>query len=205
MNWLDFVIIIIVVVAAVMGMRTGLIGAAISAVAVLVGWQLAGHWADDVGSIFGESVSNDTWVTVISYVIIVGASVVVAGVIGKLIRPILSIATLGLSSMADKLGGLALGLIFGIAIAGALVLAMARFAYNFELPEEGVAGSVVQRIPQVEDKRQGFEDALMGSSIVPVFIDITDAIPGGALGFVPTDFQTAFDLLEESIDKEDAS
>ena len=93
--------------------------------AVLIGWQLAGHWADDVGSLFGGSLSNDTWVTVISYVIIVGASVVVAGVIGRVVRPSLSVATLGLSSMADKLGGLALGVIFGVAISGALVLAMA--------------------------------------------------------------------------------
>ena len=59
--------------------------------------------------------------------------------------------------------------------------------------------------PGWRTRGQGAEDALMGSSIVSVFVDVTDAIPGGALGFVPTDFQASFDLLEESMDKEDSS
>ena len=203
MNWLDIVIIGIVIVFTYLGMKRGLIGAAIAAVAVLVGWQLAGQFGDNIGELFEDSVNNDTLVTVISYAIIVGVSVVVGGIVGKIVKPFLTVATLGLSSMADKLGGVGLGIVVGIALSWALITVMARFAYNFELPEAGVAGAIAKKIPEVEDKRTKVEDALTGSALVPVFVDITDALPADAFGYVPSDFKAAFDILQQKIDEED--
>ena len=204
MNWLDFVLIAIVVIAAFLGMRTGLIGAAITAIVVLIGWLLAGRFSDDIGGLVGDSLSNDTWVTAISYAVIVVLAIIVARIVARIVRPLLAVATLGLTGMMDKLGGLVMGLIIGGAVAGALVIAMARFTYDFELPEEGIAGSVVSRIPNVEDTREKVEDALVASAIVPVFIDVADAIPGNALGFIPSDFKASLDILERSIDEEDS-
>ena len=205
MNWLDIVIIVILLGGAVQGMRMGLIGAAFSAVGMLIGWQLAGQFSDDLGDLVGESLSTDTWVTVIAYVIIMGLSVVVAGILARIVRPILSISTLGLSSMVDRFGGLALGFVVGVILSGTLIIAMARFAYNFDLPEEGIAGSVAQRIPNPEDTRQSVEDALVASSIVSVFIDAADLLPGDTLGFIPSDFKASLDILEERIDQENDS
>lgn len=205
MNWLDVVLVVIIIVAAIMGRRTGLIGAAITAIGALIGWLLASQLSDKVGGLFDGSLSNDTIVTVISFAIIVVVAVVVARVVGRIVRPMLSIATLGLSSMVDRLGGVVMGLIVGFAIAGAFIILMARFAYNFELPDEGLAGTVARQIPKVEDTRERVEDGLTGSVVVPVFIDVTDAIPGGALGFVPSDFKVALDILEQNIEEESSS
>ena len=47
MNWLDLVLIAVIAVPAWVGMRTGIIGAAIVFVGVVIGWQLAGQLADD--------------------------------------------------------------------------------------------------------------------------------------------------------------
>ena len=200
MNWLDLVIIVIVAAGAYMGMKMGLIGAGIAAVGGLLGWLLAGQLADDLGELIGQSLSGDRWVTVISYVIIIALAIVVANLAGKFARPLLNVATLGLAGMVDRLGGLALGAILGAAISGAIIIAMARFAYNFEFPEEGIAGIVAERIPKVEETKERVEAALSGSAIVPLFIDLTDALPGDAFGFVPYDFKVSLDILEQNID-----
>ncbi|MDA1347750.1 MAG: CvpA family protein [Chloroflexi bacterium] len=208
MNWLDIVILVVIALGAFRGMSVGIIGAAIVAAGGFVGWMLAGQLSDDIGGIF-DDLSNDTLVTTVSYVVIIAASIAVASYLGKIIRPILTVATLGLSAMVDKLGGLALGVVFGVAVASALIVVMARFTYDFELPDEGLAGSVAgsvgSQVPlaeKVEETKETLEDVLAGSAIVPVFVDIVDAVPASAMGFVPSDFKASLDILKEKIDEE---
>ena len=143
MNWFDYVIIGIVVVAALVGMRIGLIGAAFTVVGALVGWLLAGQYSDDVGALFGDSLSNDTIVTVLSFAIIVVGAVVVSQFAAKIIKPLLTVFTLGMSKMLDRLGGVALGLLVGLAIASVVILASARLTYDFDFTKTG-AGQFAQ-------------------------------------------------------------
>jgi len=77
---------------------------------------------------------------------------------------------------------------------------LARFTYNFELPDEGIAGTVADRIPRVQSTRDSVEGLLMESAIVPTFVNVADALPASALGFVPSDFRAAFDILKSRID-----
>ena len=286
MNWFDFLLIGVVLVAAVAGMRFGLIRALFNVVGIFVGWLLAGQIGDDVGGIFSGSLSNDTLVTVISYAIIIVVALVASNFLVKIARPLLMVFTLGLSSMLDRLGGLALGLIIGLAIASVLVIGLARLTYNFDpdKPREAITGQLleqankvdglrtalegagselqdqvakveqvknalsstltesqlalqiskmddvkaalqetlteeqvakfddvrrelqaklsglqaVEKLPRVEDVKQALEDALTGSKIVSAVVKVTDAIPGSALGFVPSDFKLALDILEDN-------
>ena len=200
MNWFDIVILVAIVVGVVQGIRVGLLGAAVNAIALIIGWQIAGQLSDDIGGLFKGSISNDTIVTVISYIIIMALSIVVAQMAWKIIRPIISLATLGIVGMVDRLGGVVVGLIMGIVIAGALILVMARFTYNFELPDEGITGTVAGQSPKVQDTKDSIEKALLQSTTVPVFIKIADAIPGNTLGFVPSDFKVALDILESKLE-----
>ena len=96
----------------------------------------------------------------------------------------------------DRLGGLALGSVAGIAISGAVIIGMATLTYNFEAPEERLAGKALESVPQVVQAKEKLEHALIGSALVPVFIDITNGLPASALGFVPSDFRKALDVLE---------
>lgn len=200
MNWLDVVILAILILAAYKGMGVGLIGTAVIAAAGFIGWMLAGQLADDLGGYF-EKLSNDTLVTTISYVAIIATSVAVGTIVSKFIKPLLTVATLGLSGIVDKLGGVALGLAFGIAISSALVIALARFTYDFELPNQGLSSIVAEQIP-VSDTKTFIESALANSSLVVIFIDTVDSVPGNAFGFVPSDFKASLDILEENIPKE---
>ena len=156
MNWFDIVIIAILAVAAFMGMRTGLIGAGITAIGGIIGWLIAGRVSDKVGGLFGDSLTGDTIATVITYVIIIAIALFIARIVARIVRPVLSIATLCLSSMVDKLGGLALGLLLGVAISGAFIVVTARFAYNFELLDGSIvaaaAAAAVAKLPtEVQD------------------------------------------------------
>ena len=66
MNWLDFVFVAIVMVGAYLGMRTGVIRAAFTALGAVVGIMIAGQLSDDVAARFAGSTSDDTVVTVIT-------------------------------------------------------------------------------------------------------------------------------------------
>ena len=289
MNWLDFAIIAVLIVSALFGMRYGLIKAAIMAVGIFIGWLFAGQFADKVGEPFADSLQNDTLVTVLSYAIIMVAAIIVASITAKIIKPLLTVFTLGLSGLVDKLGGLALGVVMGIAISGALIVGLARFTYNFDpetlvasipgqitdqlakldavkealensdlgaelqdqlakvddvktslgaaLTESQVAeqlakvgeikdlvgdtqegSELTQQLSDLTEVASAFEDArgtmsakveetkdaletpLTESQLVSVFVDVSDALPGDALGFVPADFRVALDILKDKIE-----
>ncbi len=201
MNWLDIVLILIFAVAMLQGLKLGLLGAAVTAVGALVGWQLAGQLSDDVGGLFGGT--GDTVATVVAYIIVIVLSMVAIRFVYKIVRPFLIV--IPIVPLADRLGGLALGLVAGLAVTGAVVIILARFAYDFDLPEEGVAGQVADRIPDVQRTRDSVEGALTDSALVPIFVDVTRAIPGGALGFVPSDFEASLDILDQRIEQDSAS
>ena len=139
MNWFDYLLLAIIAAGAVAGMRLGVIGAAFMAVGGLVGWMLAGRLSDDVGGLL-SSVAGDTWVTSLSYVVIVGLSVVIAAYVWRrLAGPLLMAATMGMSGMVNKLGGVALGIVIGATVSFALIVVSARLTYDFQLPDGGVA------------------------------------------------------------------
>lgn len=200
MNWLDVVILSILLLAAYKGMGVGLIGTAVIAFAGFIGWMLAGQLADDLGGYF-EKLSNDTLVTTISYVAIIATAIAIGTIVSKFVKPLLTIATLGLSGIIDKVGGVALGLAFGVAITGALIIALARFTYDFEIPEQGLSSIVAAKIP-VSDTKTFTESALTNSSLVVIFIDSVDSLPGNAFGFVPSDFKASLDILKDNIPEE---
>ena len=203
MNWFDWVLIGILLVSALIGLKVGLIRAALAFVGMIVGWIIAGQVSDKIGGIFDESLSSDTIITVVTYVVLMVLAVIISGYVAKVIKPILAIFTLGLSSMVDKLGGLALGLLFGFALVGTIVLVGARLTYDFDTSaiEEQLPGQVTDRLPDVEDVLGGLEDALAESEIVAAVVNIADALPAGALGFAPSDFGTALEILDFVIDQ----
>jgi uncharacterized membrane protein required for colicin V production len=199
MNWLDYLLLAILVVGAILGMRLGLLGAAINAVSLLIGWLIAGQLSDEVGGLFA-SLSNDTIVTVIAYILIMALSLVVAKLVWKVVRPIVNLATLGIVGVTDRVGGIIVGAILGIVVSSAIIIVLARFTYNFELPDTGITGGIAVQVPKVDDTKEAVEGALTDSATVPAFINFTNALPGSALGFVPSDFKISLEILEKNIE-----
>ena len=200
MNWLDFLLLAILVVGAILGMRLGLLGAAINAVALLIGWLVAGQLSEQVGGLFASSLTSDTIVTVMAFVIIMGLSLVLARMVWKVLRPIINLATLGIVGVTDRVGGIVVGAILGIIISSAIIIVLARFTYNFELPDTGITGGIAVQVPKVQDTKEAVEGALTDSATVPAFINFTNALPGNALGFIPSDFKISLEILESAIE-----
>jgi len=197
MNWIDIIMLITLIGSAVFGMRTGIITALIMTIGGFVGWLIAGQLSDDIGSTFSNSVSSDTLVTVVSYIIIISAGLMVGSWIAKIVRPMLSVATLGISSMIDSLGGITLGLIIGIVISSSIIIFSARFAYDFENIDNNTLTNIAGQI-DVKTVRVGLQDRLVSSRSVDVFLTTIHKLPADSLGFIPSDFQISIDLLESA-------
>ncbi len=198
MNWLDWVLLAIIAITALVGMKVGLIRAALGFVAMVIGWIFAGQISDKVGGIFDSSLSNDTIVTVTTYAVLMIIAIIISGFITKIIKPIMAIFTLGLSSMVDKIGGLALGLLFGFAIVGVVIIAGARLTYDFDTSvlEDKLPGQVSDQLPKIDDVSEKLETALSESKIVETVVNVIDVLPAGALGLAPSDFGTAMEILD---------
>ena len=199
MNWLDLVFIGIFLAGSYLGLKIGMVHAVFTALGILVGAALASQLSDDVGAWFAEFISNDAIVDVIAYALIIVASIVVAGIAGNIVRKIFSLFPLG---FVDRLGGVALGSAAGVVIAGVAILGMAKLTYSFDVPEKGLVGDLIERTSPVVEVKGKLDSALTESTLVPMFMDVIDTLPANALGFVPSDFRVAIDILGERIEQE---
>jgi uncharacterized membrane protein required for colicin V production len=209
-NWIDFVLLATLIVGALYGMKMGLIKAVFVTAGVYIGWLLAGQWSDKVGGIFEGSVSNDTIVTALTYAMTMVAALIAANFAVKILKPMLTVFTLGLSSMVDKLGGLVLGLLLGVALSSALIIGFARLTYDLDISSvtdgvpEQASGRVVEigkeQLAKVESVRESLETALTESQLVPNYIKVFDAIPANAMGLIPSDFKVALEVLKTEIE-----
>ena len=200
MNWVDILLLIILGAALVWGLRTGVLAAVFAAIGVVVGWWLAGRYADDVGGMAGSVAAADSIITAVAYWVIIALTMAVVVKIGSLIRPMLVIGTLGTAGMADRIGGLILGGIIGLVIACAVIVVLARLAFDFSV--EVPASELVGRGPgivSIENQRQSLVDSLSGSGVVSFFMDVRDFLPEGMLGLVPDDFDMGLDLLGQNM------
>ena len=202
MNWLDIVIIAVWAFGFTVGWRMGLFGAIFTTGGLIVGVFLAARFSDNLSEIITDSVSSDSLVTVLAYGIILLAVLVTAQILRTIVKGLLKLVFLG---WVETVGGLALSLIMGVVLSGALITVLAR--YSSDLPSELLnlaPGEVLSDLPlELLIERAGIQEklntALVESNLVPMFLDIRDAVPGHSLGFVPDDFKVALDVLEVEI------
>lgn len=214
MNWLDFLLIGTLGLSTLLGMRVGVFGAGVQAIAAYVGWLLAGRIGSELGGVFPSSAS-ETIVTVTSYAAIILLILLVARLLYRMVRPLLTVFTLGLSSMVDRLGGLVMGIVLGLILSAAIMVGLARLTYNFDtdglsdqlaiqMTKVGapLAGRELADISdEIDDVKLVLEDALTDSLLGPFFVNAIQALPVNALGVIPPDFMVALDLLKTELGK----
>ena len=200
MNWFDILLLVILVAALVWGLKTGILQTVFAAIGVVVGWWLAGRYADDVGGLAGSAASADSIITAMAYWVIVVLATVIVVKIGGLIRTALNIGTLGAVGMTDRIGGLILGGIVGLVVICAVIIMLARLAFDFtvEVPTSELPGRG-PGIVSIENQRQALVDSLAESSGVSAFMAVRGALPESMLGLVPDDFDLSLDLLDQNM------
>ena len=123
----------------------------------------------------------------------------------------IAISGSGLSTLLDRIGGLMLGVLIAGLLCSAMITGLARLTYSFEsdlilkvletVPEPvGDQVGLSDKLDQVMEVKQELENTLTGSAVVPVFITVTNTIPWNTLGYIPSDFKIALEILGENIE-----
>ncbi|MFC1933631.1 CvpA family protein [Chloroflexota bacterium] len=146
MNWLDIVILVVVVIAVFLGLRIGIIKAVLSLAGLIVGVILAGRYygplSEQLSFIPQAGVAK-----VVAFAIILVGTMVVAGVAAKFLKWIASVTMLG---WVNRLGGAIFGLLLGAIFCGALLAIWIKFfGMAGIIGESGLAPILVERFPVV--------------------------------------------------------
>tara|TARA_B100000809_G_scaffold224077_1_gene234011 strand:+ start:709 stop:1296 length:588 start_codon:yes stop_codon:yes gene_type:complete len=179
-----------------------LISATLAVVGVFLALSVAEQVTEEARAMFDASVSDNTIFTIVSYTTLIVASLMIARLVAKITKSIPKVLTLGMSGMVDKLGGIALGATFGVAIAAVVVLVGAKIAYDFDaeaikaqLPAQVAEKVTSERLATVEEPLGAIEGVLEESQAVAILLSVTDTLPESTLNMVRGDFRTALDIM----------
>ena len=118
MNWLDIGLLVFIAVAAVAGYRFGAVQAAAILAGILLGIGLASRLGGDVSSWFSPLTNNGDAQEMLGFLAVFLLVLAGALIASSLARHLLSKIMLG---WADTIGGLAVGAIFAMAAASAVL------------------------------------------------------------------------------------
>jgi len=199
------VLIVVFALTALWGYKTGLIDAALNAITIYVGLFLSGLFAARVLSLFWDGVESESVSTAIGYVIIFVTVFIASRIVSGIIKKALKITFMG---WVDNLGGIVIGLVAGMLIAGGVMTVAARYTYIIpENTDDLTSAGIQDMIQQAAENyvEQGARDKLDGflteSQLVPSLLGLR----GVVIEFAPEDFGVALDILESRIDEVDAS
>ena len=205
MNVFDWVLIVVFALTALWGYKSGLIDAALNAITIYVGLFLSGLFAARVLSLFWDGVESESVSTAIGYVIIFVTVFIASRIVSGIIKKALKITFMG---WVDNLGGIVIGLVAGMLIAGGVMTVAARYTYIIpENTDDLTSAGIQDMIQQAAENyvEQGARDKLDGflteSQLVPSLLGLR----GVVIEFAPEDFGVALDILESRIDEVDAS
>ena len=186
MNWLDLIFLLIVGVSAVMGLKIGMIRATFTFLAIFVGIILGAQLSDNIAGLLSGVNANSTVALVLSYAIIISLSLVTAAIASEVVRKSIDILAMG---WADKLAGVALGVVAGAVIPAAVIMGMAYLTYGSEVGDR-VATKILDSTLDPEKSKNRLQDGLRGSAMVGGLVDAVEIIPASTMWFIPSKFTT---------------
>jgi len=138
MNWLDFILLAIVLVTAVVGIFKGFVKQVIGLVAVIAGLVLAVIYYEPVAGVFTGLVKNRLVSNFLGFLLIFVVVLIAGAVLGHLITK----AMVGPLALANRLFGAAFGFIKAVLICGIIVFALV----SFEIAKPALGTSVLAPI-----------------------------------------------------------
>ena len=124
MNPLDIIIIAILGFSLVRGIFRGLIKELSSIIGVLAGFYAAYTYYPYVAGLFAKWISNSGYRSILGFLIIFCAILILVGILGVLIKYVLKIASLG---WFDRTCGAVFGLVKGVLIVSVVILMLTTF------------------------------------------------------------------------------
>lgn len=132
MNWLDIVVIVILIISIFSGVKSGLIKSILSLAGVIIGVVLAGRYYATLANVL-SFIPHEGAAKIIAFAIILIAVMVIFGIIAALLTKVVSAIMLG---WLNRLGGAVLGLILGGIFCGAILAIWVKFL--------GMSGAIAQ-------------------------------------------------------------
>jgi len=146
MNWLDVVIIIILVIQTFVGFSQGFIKALGGLIGLIVGVILAGRFYENLaGSVF-SFISNSDVANVVAFVAILIVVGIIFAIIASLLTKLVSVVFLGLF---NRLLGAVFGLAMGALFIGAALAVWAKFFGSGSLADSFMATFLLDKFPLV--------------------------------------------------------
>jgi membrane protein required for colicin V production len=144
MNWLDIVILVLIVVPAIAGLKFGIIKILFTVAGIIIGVVLAGQFS---GSLAGSLtfISDPRWAEIAAFAFIMIAVLILAGVAAGLLSSVLSAILLG---WVNRLGGAVLGIVMGGIFCGAILTMWVRFlGIGDTISNSALAGFLLNGFP----------------------------------------------------------
>ena len=144
MNWLDIVIIVVIVLLGIAGLRQGMIRTVFGIAGLIGGIVLAGRYYGELAALLFPS--GAIWGNIAAYAIILLATLLVAGVIGWLVAKLVHFAALG---WLDRLVGFILGVVIGGLLCAAVLAIVGKYYPGAEavISQSVIAKFLMEQFP----------------------------------------------------------
>jgi membrane protein required for colicin V production len=139
MNWLDIIIIVLIIVPGFIGLKAGIIKALFTVAGIIVGVVLAGLLSDSLGGAL-TFISDPGIARVVAFAIILVVVMIVATIAAKLVKWAISAVLLG---WVNRLGGAILGLFLGMIFCGAVLTMWVKYLGISSVVEESLLAGVL--------------------------------------------------------------
>lgn len=124
MNWLDIVVLVLVVMAVFQGLRTGFVRTLFTTLGAAAGVVLAGQFSPQVAPVLESALGAGNVSRIAAFVLVFLAVFIAASLVGNIVRQILHMTLLG---WLDTLLGVFMGFVMGFVTTGFLLIALGKF------------------------------------------------------------------------------
>jgi len=145
MNWLDIVILVVLVIPTFIGLKQGIIKAALSLAGLIIGVVLASNFYKPLAGIMGF-IPNENVANVVAFVLILVLVIVIATVLARFLKFIASVTMLG---WVDHVGGGAFGFVMGAIFISAILASWVKFFGTGLVTDSFIAGILLDKFPLI--------------------------------------------------------
>jgi membrane protein required for colicin V production len=146
MNWLDIVILVIIVIPTLIGLKVGIIKALLTVAGVIVGIILAGRCYESLAGVL-TFISQPSIAKIVAFAIILIGVILVAVIVAAVVKWVISAMLLG---WVNRLGGAVLGFVLGALFSGAILTMWVKFLGIGEtVSDSTLAGVLLNGFPIV--------------------------------------------------------
>ena len=156
MNWLDIVIVVLLITRAFFGWKRGIITAAVSMAGAAIGVLLASAFYKPLAVELGFMPIED-FANILAFILIFISIDVVVTVLGRMLKSIGSVARLGL---IDKGGGTIFGFLMGAIEWGALLAILVKYLGTGLVTKSLLAKVLLDNVPLILVLLPGEFDAI---------------------------------------------